>query len=132
MIHSPRLHATLLTLAIGGVLASGGCRGARVRSSRQVAPADLCPTLLPGSRWESAPWEGGCPWFEFPEATVLEVPHGLGRAPAAVLVYLSFVPEGSQAVLASGDLARVVSVSADTVTLSNATEQGMYARVVLW
>ncbi len=127
---APSMLPALLFLATASFL--GACRGARVRESHQVEPSELCPSMLPASRWESAPWEGGCPWFSFPEASVVEVPHGLGRPPAAVLVYLSFVPEGSQAVLASGDMARVESVTSDTVTLSNATEQPMYARIVLW
>ena len=110
----------------------GGCRSAKVRAVRQVDASELCPDVLPGERWQSAPWSGGCDWVRLDAREGIEVPHDLGRPPASVLVYLSFVPSGAEAVLAAGDMARIVEVTATSVTVANATEQPMYARLVLW
>ena len=115
---------------------SGACTGSgAVRSVRRAAPEELCPARLPGDRWQSAPWAGapdGCAWLRLGARQAVEVPHGLGRVPAAVLVYVSFEPSGQDGVLAAGDVARVVAVGERSVTVGNATEQPFYARIVLW
>lgn len=126
-VASGTVGAALLVLAL-----LGGCRSAKVRAVRQVDASELCPDVLPGERWQSAPWTGGCDWVRLGAREGIEVPHDLGRPPASVLVYLSFVPSGAEAVLAAGDMARIVEVTDTTVTVANATEQPMYARIVLW
>ncbi len=125
--HTVPWGATALALCL-----LGGCRSAEVRAVRRVEAGELCPATLPGGRWQSAPWHGGCEWIRLGAREGIEVPHGLGRMPTAVLVYLSFVADGQEAVLAAGDMARVVEVTDATVTVANATEQPMYARIVLW
>lgn len=92
--------------------------------------------------WQSAPWEGAA-WIPYPGRATIQVSHTLGRVPRQVLVYLAFqeIPfdagpgpgEGdTPPALAAGDLARVVDVTATTVTVWNDTNGAFFARIVLY
>lgn len=97
-----------------------------------VYPADAPELANAGVRdgvWESGPWEG-VPWIPFPGRVTIEFEHSLGRAPTVVLVYLAFDPEGTDAALAAGELARVVEVTDGTLTIRNDTNAGFFVRVV--
>ena len=83
--------------------------------------------------WESAPWPApGVTWLPYPGQATLEVEHGLGRVPRAVLVYISFSEDGSQSALASGDLSRVIAVDASTLSIRNDTNAQLFARFVAY
>lgn len=132
---SSRLTAPLLVLALAAALplALSGCGEAEAQTPERVTAADLpCadfdPTL---DEWESAGWFGDtCDWIEFSPRTSFEVDHPLGRVPKAVLMYISFTPDGASSTLASGDSGLIVGATSATVTLRNNTEQRFYLRVV--
>jgi hypothetical protein len=83
-----------------------------------------------GGVWESSPWTG-FDYLEYRGDARLRVLHTLDREPAVVLVYVSFERDGRDAALAAGDIARIEAVTADFVTLRNATEQRFFMRLVL-
>ncbi len=74
---------------------------------------------------------GSCGWMRFGGREQLIVAHGLGRTPSVVLIYLAFMDSGIGGTLASGDLARIMAVSADDVVLENRTDESFYLRLVL-
>ena len=126
---------TLLALGLISLssVAVSGCSEAGAQVPERVTAADLpCadfdPTL---DEWESAGWFGDtCDWVEFTPRTSFEVEHPLGRVPKAVLIYISFNPDGSSSTLASGDTGLIVGATAETVTVRNNTEQRFYLRLV--
>ena len=79
--------------------------------------------------WHSSGWEAD--WLAYPGDTLLRVPHGLGRVPVSVEAYISFSQDGFAAGIASGDLARIVSVDATHIALENGTQQDLFLRLVL-
>lgn len=82
--------------------------------------------------WESVPWSAPeARWLEYPPRVTVQLEHGLGYTPREVLVYLSFDPLGSEPALAAGDLARIVSVDATTVSVRNETSAAFFVRVVV-
>ena len=106
----------------------------------ELAPADLAPSagvVCEGEgsasercAWQSSDWSGD-DWLPYPAQATLVLPHELGRTPSLVWVYISFVPDGGSAALASGDLGRIVEVTDSTVTVQNATNGEYYCRVVV-
>lgn len=79
--------------------------------------------------WESSGWEDT--WLEYPAEGTITIHHALGRRPLQVSVYLSFTPDPVDPGLASGDLARIVSVDDATVTLWNHSQNPLFVRVVV-
>ena len=118
---------SLALLALGGMGCSDPASGSRAVSSAELS----CASLEADGLWQSAPLDGSCPLIEFEALTTLEIPHPLGAPPQVVLVYVSFVPGGLPAVLAAGDMARIEGISTESVLIRNATEQPLFARVVL-
>jgi hypothetical protein len=113
---------------------AAGCDDVGARAMREVAEQELCASTEPGTgAWETAPWRPpeGCTWLDYDGRTALEIPHPLGRRPRSVTVYISFTPEGRRATLAAGDPGRILEVTGTHVTISNATNQDFFARVVL-
>lgn len=87
--------------------------------------------------WESAPWASDDPtmataWIPYQPRSLIHITHPLGREPVGVLVYLSFVQEGSSPALAAGDLARVVDATDTDVTVWNDTAGTYFVRVVIF
>lgn len=129
-----RLAQALAPLAAIGalVLLAAGCT-ARADEFRHVALAD--PELAAHSTsaagvWESAPWTG-TNWMPYAGHLTLQIDHDLGHRPNAVLVYLAFDATGSGSALSAGDLARVVEVTDDHVTIRNDTAGDYFVRLVL-
>lgn len=125
-----RLGPALVGLA--AVVLGAGCT-ARADEFRHVVLTD--PALAARSTnaegvWESAPWTGAT-WMPYQGHLTLQVDHDLGRRPSAVLVYLAFDAAGTGSALSAGDLARVVDVTADHVTIRNDTAGDYYVRLVL-
>ena len=121
--------AALALLGAAGWLAAG-CT-ARADEFRHVTLAEL-PSRSTNAAgvWESAPWTGAT-WVGYPGHVTLRVDHDLGRRPAAVLVYLAFDAAGTGPALSAGDLARVVEVADDHVTIRNDTDGDYFVRLVL-
>jgi hypothetical protein len=94
-------------------------------ASPELAGASVSPEGI----WESSPWSG-TPWIAYPERITVQLEHTLGRAPRAVLVYLSFDADGIDPVLAAGDLASIVEVTETTITVRNDTNAALFVRVV--
>ena len=113
------------------------CQHVEIRE-RRVDPAELpCASLQAKGTWQSAPWfdaatQAGCPWVEYQGLRALTFDHSLGSVPAAVLVYVSFDRNGKGAVLAAGDMAKVIAANETEVSVENRTKQGLFARFVLY
>lgn len=147
-IHTVGL-ARALSVGLALALGSGGCGkppagGVDIVPSgpddTRLAFASVSPMGATGddvSSWESVPWRDEAhpevvrPWIPYPGHVQLQVHHEQGRIPRAVLVYLSFVENGQNPALAAGDLARVVDVNEEFVTVWNDTNGAYFARVVL-
>lgn len=83
--------------------------------------------------WETSPWTGpDVHWLPYGPHVQLQIQHGLGRMPTAVLTYISFVDSGQNPSQAAGDLARLVEVTDDHVTVWNDTNGSFFARVVVF
>ena len=83
--------------------------------------------------WESAPWSGpDVHWLPYGPHVQLQVQHALGRQPTGVLTYISFVENGQNPSQAAGDLARLIEVTDDHVTVWNDTNGSYYARIVVF
>ena len=113
----------ILTLATDGSGLDGGLPAAMV-----------IPT---GDAWESSPWtspDGGpeVRWLPYAPHVQLQVEHGLGRQPTAVVTYISFVETGLDPSQAAGDLARLVDITPDHVTVWNDTNGSYFARIVVF
>jgi hypothetical protein len=125
---------TASSIAISALLAfaSAGCNGAAAEERITVTLADLPPSAGPGAgdTWQSVGFTAEA-WQPYPGATVLDLEHGLGRVPQAVLVYLSFEPTGAAASLAAGDLAQIVEVDETRVVVRNRTNADLFCRIVL-
>lgn len=125
----------IATAALGSLVlsaAAGGCGDASAREYVVLDLDDLPPSagLDPtGEGWQSVGWEGD--WHAYPGGVTLEVTHGLGRVPTAVLVYVAFDPDGRGAGLAAGDLARIVDVTETMVVVHNGTDADMFCRIAL-
>jgi hypothetical protein len=92
--------------------------------------AMLDPTM---NAWESAPWSGpGVEWLSYGPHVQLQVQHQLGRVPTGVNTYISFVASGQNPSQAAGDLARIVEVTDDHVTVWNDTNGSYFARIVVF
>lgn len=94
-------------------------------------------TIPGGSAWESSPWaspDGGpsVHWLSYGPHVQLDVQHGLGRVPTGVITYISFVESGLDPSQAAGDLARLVEITDDHVTVWNDTNGVYFARVVVF
>lgn len=116
-----------------GCTALAGCE-AHADEHRLVDTLLCAETDAVTGVWQSAPWppaEGDCAWLPYEGRLTLEVRHGLGRVPKAVLVYLAFDPSGGGGALSAGDTAHVQAVTADTVTIRNDTEGDYFVRIVL-
>jgi hypothetical protein len=134
--------ASLAPLAAGCQNTSAPSRGPLVVYCPPVdGGAPDCMTLPgamlleAGSAWESAPWGGpgsGVHWLPFGAREQLQVQHGLGRVPTGVITYISFVEDGQNPGQAAGDLAQIVEVTADHVTVWNDTNGMYFARVVVF
>lgn len=134
----PRASRMVVMGALGPLLLStlAGCGEIEARRVLTVSADALCDSVESATgSWQSAPWdpstEPDCQWLEAPGRTALDIPHPLGRVPHAVLVYLSFEPNGEGAAAAAGDSARVLSVGPERVTIANTTNQQFFARIVL-
>ncbi|HJL20358.1 MAG TPA: hypothetical protein RMH99_32120 [Sandaracinaceae bacterium LLY-WYZ-13_1] len=79
--------------------------------------------------FESSPWSGA-PWLAYGPRDTLQIEHCLGRTPRAIQPWISFEESGAEAVLASGDLARIVAVDETTITVKNETSAMFFARIV--
>lgn len=124
-----RWHVVLLYAALictAGCSAAGAQEHIRLTAEELPASAGLDAT---GEVWQSVAWRGD--WHRYPGEAIVEVEHGLGRAPMGVLVYLSFQEDGESAGLATGDLARILEVTPTHVQIRNDTEADLYARIVL-
>jgi hypothetical protein len=90
--------------------------------------------LIPGmDAWESSPWSGtDVHWLPYGPHEQLQVHHGLGRMPIAVVTYISFVDTGLDPSQAAGDLARLVDVTDQEVTVWNDTNGSYFARIVVF
>lgn len=87
-----------------------------------------------GGVWESAGWPPAprCEWLPFEGRTTVELAHDLGPlTPRDVSIFLAFEPDGRSAAPAAGDLARILAVDSETVTLRNETNQDFFLKVVL-
>jgi hypothetical protein len=86
--------------------------------------------------WESSPWSLPdammTEWIPYQPHALIHITHPLGRVPTAVLVYISFVEDGSTPALAAGELARVVDASTGDVTVWNDTGGTYWCRIVLF
>ncbi len=119
-------------VAVGGAgLLAAGCT-AQAEETIHVPLSDLpaharnpAPDV-----WESSPWTGAS-WMRYPGHVTLIVDHDLGRRPTAVLVYLAFDSSGGGSALSAGDLARIVEVTGDHVTIRNDTDGEYFVRLVL-
>lgn len=83
--------------------------------------------------WESSPWTGtDVHWLPYGPHEQLDVQHSLGRMPTGVITYISFTENGFDPSQAAGDLARLVEVTPDHVTVWNDTNGSYFARIVLF
>jgi hypothetical protein len=94
-------------------------------------------SLGDGGAWESSPWaspDGGpaVHWLYYGPHEQLDVQHSLGRVPNVVITYISFVETGQDPSQAAGDLARLVEITDDHVTVWNDTNGSYYARIVVF
>ncbi|MEM7447102.1 MAG: hypothetical protein AAF355_02565 [Myxococcota bacterium] len=117
-------------------LAASGCGEADAQGVEDVTLFDL-PSA---GEDEWGIWQSnteGAPWFRYRGGARLRIEHALGRVPRIVLLYVSFSEEGidpdtgATAGLAAGDMARILEVSDQTVTVHNDTNANMFARMVL-
>ncbi len=79
--------------------------------------------------WESAPWNSR--WIPFPGRGQVLVEHSLNRVPRVVQCYLAFVQDGTNPVLAAGDLCRIAHIDEQSVTVWNDTNGQYFLRVVV-
>jgi hypothetical protein len=111
-----------------------GCQNADP-SKRTVVLEDLEHASIVNGLWQSAEWD--TPWLSFPAKQAVTVEHALGVAPRLVQVYVSFSSDDcdrdvdTTALLASGTLARISSVNAESVTVRNDTQEAYCLRLVL-
>ncbi|MCA9602037.1 MAG: hypothetical protein KC417_08440 [Myxococcales bacterium] len=108
------------------------CGGERVdldASSMDGGSADDAGAPI-GCLWQSSDWRGD-DWVEYPGRATVRFPHGLGRVPTSVLVYIAFHASGEGGALSAGDLSRVVDVTADYVELQNDTNATYFCRIVV-
>lgn len=134
----PSLAALLVVLAAAVSVLVCGCGkpgpGTPIELNGDPAMGDLSTELamsgLSGDGWQSAPWTGA-PWIAYSPRAQIRITHPLGRTPRTVLVYLSFVEEGTTPALAAGDLARVLTVTSSEITIWNDTNGTYFARVVI-
>lgn len=92
---------------------------------------ELAAATVEDGVWESAPWsEPGVEWLPYPPRATIQVEHTLGEEPRSVLVYLSFDPQGAQPAMAAGDLARIVAIDGESISVRNETSAGFFARIV--
>lgn len=125
------MRRSVVLLVLG--LAAAGCDGADAQERVELRLDDLPPSAgveAAAESWQSVGWQGD-PWHAYGGETTLAVAHELGRVPQSVLVYVAFDPSGGGAGLATGDMARVVEVTADRVTIRNDTEADFFCRIVL-
>ena len=116
--------------ALAVVAFTAGCT-ADAEERRHVTLAELPGAgRNAGGVWESAPWTGTS-WVSYTGHLTLQVDHGLGDRPNAVLTYLAFDPSGAGSGLAAGDLARVIDVTDTSVTIRNDTDGDYFVRLVL-
>ena len=101
----------------------------------RLAGASASPPGATGAdvtSWESMPWRDDAhPWLAYPAHAQLQIDHEQGRVPTGVVVYISFVESGENPAVAPGDLARIVDVNDEFVTVWNDTNSAYFARVVL-
>lgn len=89
--------------------------------------------LEAGSAWESSPWMGtDVHWLPYGPHEQLRVHHTLGRTPVGVITYISFTEDGFDPSQAAGDLARLVEVDDQNVTVWNDTNGSYFARIVVF
>lgn len=87
--------------------------------------------------WSSAPFQNA-QWIPLGPSAEVEVEHGLGRMPTSIQVYISGIgddradAEPRAFSPAAGDVANILHVSADSVTLKNRTKGQFYVRLVLF
>lgn len=135
-----RCLTSLLVVTIALLGSSCGKPGPGNLVVLRLAPDGGLPeamSLADGGAWESSPWaspDGGTPvhWLYYGPHEQLHVQHSLGRVPTGVLTYISFVESGVDPSLAPGDLARLVDVTDDHVTVWNDTNGVYYARIVVF
>ena len=127
----PQATRGLLGLLLLFALSYGCDSGGAARNTEEVTLDSLPDSAgtTPGEAWQSSGWEEG--WLAYPGDTLLRVAHGLGRTPSSVEAYVSFASDGFAAGIASGDLARIVSVDATHIALENGTKQDLFLRIVL-
>jgi hypothetical protein len=127
----PRLVLALLALTSSFAAGCGLPSGDLVVYA--LGDPELADASVEDGVWESTPWSApGSAWAPYPPRATVQVEHTLGRAPRAVLVYLSFEPLGAEPAMAAGDLARVVAVDAESLTVRNETSAAFYARFVAY
>jgi len=132
-----------MLIALGATFAIAGCKATDASRPPQVTLMDLpCSNADDAGVWESAPWRPGTDdtclaitetpaWVQYSKKTILEVEHGLGRAPRVILVYVALDETGEGGSLAAGDQARLHEIGDVTFQVENATEQDYWARFVL-
>ncbi len=108
-----------------------GCGESQPSATVEINIGDLPTSAGVDDRgqWQSSDWNRD--WLAYPAEATLRIEHGLGRTPRAVLVYMSFSPDGFGGALAAGDIARVQSVDEQYVTIQNATQEALFVRVAI-
>lgn len=134
---SPRIARASLSLCMLAIsLAATACQGdgqgltlAFTESDPELAGASVDAAGV----WESAPWDDDrFPWLPYPGLATLRLQHSLARVPRSVLVYIAFASDGAAPALAAGELARVLEVSPDSITIRNDTQSELFARVIAY
>ena len=132
MTNAMKGHAHLLAIVVFGLaLLQVGCGTEGSGEVIDIAASNLPVTAGTDStgHWQSSAWNAD--WIRYEGETSLRLEHNLGRVPSAVLVYISFSPDGHAAGLSAGDSARMIAVTETHLTIQNALRENFYVRVVL-
>ncbi len=133
----PRFKLRLLGLVLFSAAltaAATGCGEARAQDPIRLTAADLPCASTRGAVFETASFPdvtgASCAWIALPDRATVVIEHPLGAAPALVVPYIAFAEDGRSGTLASGDVARIESVSATEIIIANATNEEFFLRVV--
>lgn len=124
---------TRTAFAILAVVFGAACSSARAGELITLSTSDLPATAgMNADVWQSSDWiVSDASWIRFPGHTPVSIPHALGRAPASVIVYVSFDASGAAAAMASGDLAHIDAVTTERIVLSNNTNEDLFVRLAV-
>lgn len=131
--------AALAALAAFAALMLSACESKGVNTIYEIRADELsCALSVAPEWWASAPFPGAdgeldpdCEWLRFPGLSLLEIEHGLGRAPSQISLYISFEPNGVSSTISSGDSGRIVGADERYVVVENFTEQEFFLRIEL-